>query len=293
MRSLEVKSKNNIERSIFFNAYLLKMELYNVTRRKLAIKILLVGLVGLFIFSFLPTALACSHKGRGRVNYRPIEDWLDQNPFGCGPYYWTAFFGNDMKGNHYWAWFDGVTAGEMGWEYDYKYSGHVREKVLPDGSLEYKVILVVKDLYIDCLTGIFDEFGNPWYYDLILGGYIDYMFQLSFTLDATYPGFPPYIPAGTREPGCRLPYFEGILSLPDELGIHVHSFLFVGSGSGDLYEPGWTYDMFDPEDPSTWPILTGETAHVNLFHYARFDKGENLELPFGFSGFSFNRFLIH
>jgi hypothetical protein len=291
---LEVKSKNYILKSIFFSNNLLKMRLQKMSKRKFPAKTIVVFVTILFIFSFLPTALACKQRGKGKVTYRPIEDWLDYNPYGCGPYYWTAFFGNDMKGNHYWAWFDGITAGELGWEYNYKYSGHVREKLLPDGSIEYKVILIVKDLYIECLNGIFDDFGYPWYDDLVLSAYIDFMFQLSFTLDATYPGFPPWeIPAGTREPGCRLPDFEGILMIPDELGIHLQSFLFVGSGSGDLYEPGWTYDMFDPEDPSTWPVLTGETAHVNLFHYATFDEGDYLELPFGSSGFKFNTFFIH
>jgi hypothetical protein len=265
-----------------------------MSKRKFPAKTLIVFVIVLFIFSVLPTTLACRHRRRSNITYRPIEDWLDYNPFGCGPYYWTAFFGNNMKGHHYWAWFDGVTAGEMGWEYNYEYHGYVREKVLPDGSLEYKVVLCVKDLYFECLNGIFDEFGNPWYYDLVLGGYIDYIFQLSFTLDPYYPGYPPWgIPEGTWEPGGRLPDFEGIIMLPDVLGIHVHSYFFIGSGSGDLYEPGWTYDMYDPDDPSTWPVLTGETADVFLFHSATFDEGEYLELPFGASGFRFNIFCIH
>ena len=169
--------------------------MYNVKRTKLAIKILLVVFVVMFIFSFLPTTLACKngHGYRNKINYRPIEDWLEYNPYGCGPYYWTAFIGDDRSGNDYWAWFDGVTEGLMDWEYNYEYSGYVREKVLPDGSLEYKVVLYVKDMYVEYLNGIVDEYG-PWYYDLVMAGYMDYVFQLEFTLDKYYPGFAPYRP---------------------------------------------------------------------------------------------------
>jgi hypothetical protein len=265
-----------------------------MSRTKLAIKILPVVIIVMFIFSFLPAALACRHRSRYTINYRPIEDWLAYNPYGCGPYYWTAFFGHDRSGHDYWAWFDGVTAGELGWEYNYEYSGYVREKVLPDGSLEYKIVLCVKDLYIECLNGVYDEYGYPWYYDLVMSAYIDYVFQFTFTLDKYYPGFPQWdIPAGEWVPGGRLPDFEGILMIPVELGIHIKSYFFFGAGSGDFYEPGWVYEMYDPEDESTWPVPTGETGDVFLFHYATFDEGEQMELPFGFSGFTFNTFAIH
>ena len=260
-----------------------------MTRRKLAIKILLVGLVAMFIFSFLPTALASTSRGKGKVTYRPIEDWLESNPYGCGPYYWTAFFGDDGSGNDYWAWFDGVTEGELGWEYNYEYSGYVREEVLRSGSLDYKVVLYVKDMYIECLNGIYDEDGNPWYDDLVMSAYIDYVFQFTFRLDKHYPGVPEWgIPKGKWVPGGTIPRFEGILNLPVELGIHVKSYLFFGAGSGEFYEPGWTYDDWPPG-----PVPTGETGDVYLFHYATFEEGDYLELPFGSSGFKFNTFFIH
>jgi hypothetical protein len=296
VRSLEVKSKNKIEKSIFFNTYLLKMRMYNLKRTKLAIKILLVVFVVMFIFSFLPTTLACKngHGYRNKINYRPIEDWLEYNPFGCGMYYWTAFFGDDGSRHEYWAWFDGVTAGEMLGEYNYEYSGYVREEVLRGGSLEYKVVLYVEDLYIECLNGFYFEDGSPWYNDLVMSAYIDYVFQFTFRLDKHYPGFPDWdIPAGKWKPGGRLPDFEGIIFYPVELGIHVKSFLFYGAGSGEFYEPGWTYDKWVENDPSTWPGSTGETGDVFLFHYATFDEGEQLVLPYGFSGFMYNTFAIY
>jgi hypothetical protein len=249
------------------------------------------------MFSCIPGVYGFRFRERN-VTYRPIDDWMDYNPFGCGPYYFTGFLGHDFKGHNYWVWFDGITAGELpDIEYPYaEYGGFVREKVMSDGSLKIKVVLHVEGLIVDYLNVLEDENGDPllfdpplfgifpyWFDDYVFFGYMDFLFQLEFTLDATYPGSEEWeIPPGEWVPGGRLPDFEGIYLLSTELGIHLESYLIIGYAPGTIYEPGWTYDMPIEE------LIPIGPANAFLFFYATFDNDDSLVLPFGASGFTFN-----
>jgi hypothetical protein len=136
-------------------------------------------------------------------------------------------------------------------EYIYEFDGYIKEVLCDDGSLEFTIRLMVKDMYVELADALYDEFGDPiWTLDYVGGhgqyiasGYVDYYFELKFTLDAEYDGFTGTIfpqalwpmdfdiPGGTREQGCELPSAWTFLFFPEELGIQVKSLLFIALGS--------------------------------------------------------------
>ncbi|MFX0012893.1 MAG: hypothetical protein ACFE9R_21465 [Candidatus Hermodarchaeota archaeon] len=244
-------------------------------------QLLIIAVVGIFIFSVLPTAYGWSSR-RTRVTIRPIEDWLQNSPFGIGVPWESAYVGDDGKGNHYWMWIDSVDGAftETPYEYFYEYGGHVKEKVLRDGSIEITVILYVYDVYAELYRALYDENGDPiWsmnYFgnlgDVHSAGYVNYIFRMKFILDAEYDGYEPWgIPPGTREAGCALPYFEAISYIPQEMGIHLESLMLIGSGDISLFEPGWRWPApGEPWPDPPWPDTIG-TGKLFFLHKAEFD----------------------
>jgi hypothetical protein len=239
-------------------------------------QLLTIAVVGILVLSFLPTAQGWRSR-KTNVTIRPIDDWVQNNPFGIGVPWETVYVGDDGKGNNYWMFIDslfGAFTGSL-----YEYSGHVKEKVLHDGSIEITVILFVEDIYVELYDALYDENDDPiWsmnYFgnsgDLHSFGYADYFFRMEFTLDAEYDGYELwYIPPGTREAGCMLPYFDAISYIPEEMGIHLTSLMLIGMGNIYTYEPGWRWPA--PGEPfPEGAELDGGTAKVFFLHKAEFD----------------------
>ena len=288
-------------------------------------QILLVSLLGILILSFVSIG-GQAYGGRKHINIRPIDDWVSINLFGIGVPWETAYVGGDMKGNHYWMWIDSLFGAFTGNEYEY--SGHVKEKLLHDGSIEVTIILFAEDVYVEIVRALYDDSGNPiWTMgffgdngEFVFTGNIDYMFKLVFVLDSEFDGyygdeFPWWLydgspagtcrPGGTRTLGGELPYFEDISYIPEEMGIHIKLMMLIGFGEGITYEPGYYYWM--------WPKLptpTGETAKALIFHKVSFDQNYPLIggygdpfgeyaanwgdfWPFGSTGFSSNIIFLH
>ncbi len=271
-----IKEINNQIKSIIFKKMIPKFKKkWKRMKKLLTTQLIVLAFVGICVFSFLPAVQGCRRKQH--VNIRPIDDWVINNPFGVGVPWETAYGGGDGKGKDYWMWLDsldGVFTGNQ-----YEYSGHVKEKVLLDGSIEITVYLFVKDIYVELYNAAYDDNGDPlWtmeYFgdcgDLHSFGYADYFFRLEFTLDAEYEGYEPWgIPAGTREAGCMLPYFDAISYIPEEIGAHLKSLMLLGAGDLYTYETGWKWPA--PDEP--WPddaILDGGTAKIFFLECAEFD----------------------
>ncbi len=244
-------------------------------KKSIRTQLIVLAFVGICIFSFMPAVFG--NKQGTDVNIRAIDDWVVNNPFGIGVPWETAYVGGDGKGNDYWMWIDSLNGAFTGNQYEY--DGHVKEKVLHDGSIEITVYLFVYDIFTEMYKAAYDESGDPvWtmeYFgdcgDLHSFGYVNYFFRLEFTLDAEYDGYAPWgIPPGTREAGCMLPYFEAISYIPDEMGIHLKSLMFLGAGELYTYEPGWQWPA--PGEPfPPWPDLDGGTAKIFYLHCAEFD----------------------
>ncbi|NHJ20986.1 MAG: hypothetical protein EAX91_08595 [Candidatus Lokiarchaeota archaeon] len=251
-------------------------------------QLLIVSVVGILLFSFLPTVQGYGRR-RTNINIRPIEDWLDNNPYGAGAYYMTGYVGSDTNDHYYWTWFFAVT--ELFEGEAFEYSGYVKEKVLLDGAIEITVNLYVKDMAVELYDN--NAPGDPiWTFDymgqIVFQGRIDYYFQIKFTLDAEYDGYAPFdIEPGTREAGCALPSSEAIIDIPEQMGIHLESILLIATGEGNTLMPGWYWWMYDPEDPTTLPVPDGGTAKLFMFHYAHFGPDNPLVWPYGSSGFKF------
>jgi hypothetical protein len=280
-------------------------------KKSVRTQLIILGIiVGISIFSFIPAGLSWRGHNRG-VRYRPITDWTDVNPFGIGPDWYTGYVGGDYRGNHYWTWIDSLKSHfflfdwvnfEPPTEYAYEFDGYVKEKLRHDGSLEFTIKLMVKNMYAEVAEALRDENGDPiWTIDYFGGhgqyvwdGFIDYYFEFKFILDAEFIGFTGSIfpqalqtfwpiqfdiPGGTREQGCVLPPLYAFLFFPAELGIHVKSLKFMAFGSGNVYAPG--IFVFDP-------VVYIGTADILFFHYAKFKPGENINWPYGHSGFKIN-----
>lgn len=59
-------------------------------------------------------------------------------------------------------------------------------------------------------------------------------------LDAKYEGYEPWeIPAGTRKAGCRLSFFEAIVFIPEQIGVHLNSLKLIMYGKGLTFAHGW------------------------------------------------------
>ena len=95
-------------------------------------QLLVVSIVGILAFSFLPTAQGWRSR-KTNVTIRPIDDWVQNNPFGIGVPWETVYVGDDGKGNNYWMFIDSLFGAFTGTLYEY--SGHIKEKVLRDGSI--------------------------------------------------------------------------------------------------------------------------------------------------------------
>lgn len=121
-------------------------------------QLLIVAVVGILLFSFLPTAQGWRSR-KTNVTIRPIEDWLQNNPFGVGVPWETGYVGGDRKGNNYWIWPDSIFGAFTGNTYEYR--GHVKEKVLRDGSIDITVKLYVKDIYLEAYDALYNENGEP------------------------------------------------------------------------------------------------------------------------------------
>ncbi len=160
-------------------------------KRSRKTQLLIVAIVGIFVFSFLP-AVQGKPSRRTEVNIRPIDDWVINSPFGIGVPWECTYVGGDGKGNNYWMWPDSLFEIFQLEPTEYEYSGHVKEKVLRDGPIEITVKLFVKDIYLEVYDALYDENGDAiWsqqYFgdmgDILLYAYVYYFFQLKFTLDA-------------------------------------------------------------------------------------------------------------
>ncbi len=275
-----IKEINDQFKSIIFKMIISKFrKKWKRMKKSITTKLIVLAFVGICVFSFLPAVQGC--RKRIDVNIRPIDDWVVNNPFGIGVPWETAYVGGDGKGNNYWMWPDSLFGAFQLEPTEYEYSGHVKEKVLHDGSIEITVYLFVKDISIEIYDALYDDNGDPiWsmeYFgdsgDILMYGFMNYFFRLEFTLDAEYEGFAPWgIPPGTREAGCMLPYFDAISYIPEEMGIHLKSLMLIGGGDAYTYEPGWRWPA--PGEPSPypeWPVLDGGTAKVFFMHCAQFD----------------------
>lgn len=122
------------------------------------------------IFSFIPAAVA--YSGRGKVNIRPIEDWLlpvVRHPMGGMP---------DLdKGLIIWTFLDDPTIPHWASALDYDPEGFVLERELKDNILLLTVNMRVKNapFYI---TKLLDPMINP-----IFRGAMDFSYELKFTID--------------------------------------------------------------------------------------------------------------
>ncbi len=260
-------------------------------------------LTTIFGMSFIPVGLAWGGK-KHKVTFRPITDWTDVNPWGIGPE-WYQGYANDQ----YWMWIDSLM--DHFWlfnwdtfepltEYFYEFDGHVKEKLLRDGTLEITVKLYVKDLYMEVMDTKHDENGDPiWTMEyfgdngqFVASGYVDYFFEFKFTLAPEYDGFTGTIvptpiwpidfdiPEGTRTQGCELPNLWAFLFFPDELGIQIKSLKLIAFGSGVVYEPGWFY----PEPPETeYPPGPFEAGTTDIFFYfnTKFKSNDDYAWVFG------------
>ena len=126
-------------------------------KKSITTQLIVLAFVGICIFSFLPTVQG--QRQRVDVNIRPIDDWVQNSPFGIGVPGETAYVGGDGKGNDYWMWPDSLFGAFTGNLYEYR--GHVKEKVMHDGSIEITVYLFVKDIYVEMYNAKYDENGNP------------------------------------------------------------------------------------------------------------------------------------
>jgi hypothetical protein len=290
-------------------------------KKSIKTQLLVLAFVGICLFSFIPAGL-CWGKKNKRITYRPITDWTDVNPFAIGPEWYVGYVGGDRQGNNYWMWIDSLMSHFwlFNWdtfepliEYIYEFDGYIKEKLRPDGSLDFTIKLMVKDLYLEIMDALYDENGDPiWTMDyfgdngqFIASGYVDYYFELKFTLAPEYEGFTGTIipqalwpmdfdiPGGTREQGCELPTTWAFLFFPEELGIQVKSLKFMAFGSGVVYEPGWFY----PEPGELWPDppFPIECGTTDIFFYfnAKFKSGEIIDWPHGHSGFKVNYITLY
>jgi hypothetical protein len=256
-------------------------------------QILFATILGILTLSISFAAVQGCKGYNTRVTIRPLDDWLERNPFGVGMTWNAAYFGHGRANDYYWAWPDSPFGFFTGIEYDY--NGHVKEKVLRDGSIEISVMFSVKDAYIELYHSLYDENGDPIttmnYFgdlgDIILYAYCDYYFEFKFTLDAEYDGYEPWgIPSGTREAGCQLPFYDAIFMLPEQLGIHVNSLTFIASGKGEEFAPGWRWPADGVSFPPG-PFVVGDVRLFMLFH-AQFGEGSTLDWPIGVTGFRIN-----
>ena len=190
-------------------------------RSKLASRSLIFLLVGIMCFGFLSTAHAA------RVNIRPIEDWLVNNPTGSGGNYMN----NDYVINTGNPFLRPILLDEIllvnG---ETTYDGYIQERILNDGSAQLTVHLWVYNAPLTVYN--FPEFYNYllWWIGIItdpvprptaiIGSYadgcIDYKYQFTFNL----PG-----------PGLEIPNLWDLIFSGVEVMTHIN-----GKGYGTFSE---------------------------------------------------------
>jgi hypothetical protein len=148
-------------------------------RTKLSQKILLSVIFGIMIFSFITTVAA----SEGRVIKRPIEDWLaavellppedPKLPLGGMPD-WD-------KGLFIWPFLDDPTAFHWVSALDYNPQGCVLERKLKDNIMLVTVKMHVKGAPFYIRTASNDFFAATD----IFCGYMDFSYELKFTIDLT------------------------------------------------------------------------------------------------------------
>ncbi|MFW9773571.1 MAG: hypothetical protein ACFFEO_15585 [Candidatus Thorarchaeota archaeon] len=150
-----------------------------MNRSKTFLKVLILLIVGIMCFGFISTVQA------SRVNFRPIEDWLLNNPTGSGGNYLNEDYVINI-GNPFLRpiLLDEILLvnGET------TYDGYIQERILNDGSAQLTVNLWVHNAPLTIYS--FPDFlnyilGGPRP-NAIIGayedGYIDYKYQFTFNL---------------------------------------------------------------------------------------------------------------
>ncbi|MFX1425774.1 MAG: hypothetical protein ACFFBE_04925 [Promethearchaeota archaeon] len=212
-----------------------------------------MSIIGICLFSFVPAVL-----GAEAVNHRPIDHWIQNNPWGC----YGGYSGPGKDGN----WL-AIFLSPL---FDYEYEGFILEKVMKDGSLKYTVNLKAYDVDIVIFA------LSPRVPVLI--GKADYTFQIVFILD--HIGMDSSGNIGEREPGVELPPDWVIYEYGDVIGAQMLGYRFTCIGSGELTDTGETAKVkvnmrslikpqFKEDHPNTWESPSGiEMFPVdNIFVY--------------------------
>ena len=137
-------------------------------------RLVLVVIVITVIFSFIPAAAA--RRGKGKINIRPIEDWLAAVPAGAPPLggmpYWDEGLG-------VWTLLDDPSIPHWDSAMVYDPKGLVLERELKDNILLVSVNMRIKGVpfYILTLAPSVPE-AIPIFY-----GVMDFTYQLKFTID--------------------------------------------------------------------------------------------------------------
>jgi hypothetical protein len=184
-----------------------------------------------------------AHRGKGKINIRPIEDWLiannlvDDQPMG----YMVDFDRNLAIQPH-------LIDPSYGWYGYYRppmtcsYDGFVLERKLNDNKVLVSVNLRVKNatFYVLIPSGPIPA-CTP-----ILFGVMDYIYQLRFTIDLDTLGTDDFDADGNI---IYMPWWWYVWET-----FTLESVLICGSGSGEFVNP---YD--------SWKV--GDTAKMHTIHY--------------------------
>jgi len=141
-------------------------------RQNIDKKLIVVAIVGILMFSFIP--LVAAGEGTGKVTKRPIEDWLAPvvlHPLGAMPDY--------DNGILIWTFLDDPTIPHWASALDYDPEGFVFERELKNNIMLITVNMRVKDapFYITSLVTPI-PIATP-----IFCGVMDFTYELKFTID--------------------------------------------------------------------------------------------------------------
>lgn len=213
------------------------------------------------------------------ISIRPIEHWLENNPYGAG----TGYLDPDSMLSQ-----RCLGPGLM-YDEDVKYEGLITERVMPDGSLHITIHLKVEGMHM----AIRDWIAEEW----IFVGVMDFTYISEIILEKHIPGgplmdwdfgdlvpdnkgelrpliVPSYgeIPQGKREPGAELPVWWILYYYLHEVGGHYVMLDFISDASGHYIEPGWNPFSGDA------PVLLGE-RNVKVHQLAIYSDNLDLEDP--------------
>lgn len=135
-------------------------------------RLVLVVIVLTTIFSFIPAAAA--YSGKGKVNKRPIEDWLApvvRDPMGAMPDY--------ENGILIWTFLDDPTVPHWASALDYDPNGFVLERELENNILLITVKMHVKNAPFH-ITNFMTNIPKAIH---IFRGVMDFTYELKFTID--------------------------------------------------------------------------------------------------------------